>query len=157
MSQIARVLSNWAIYIFFRPSKALLHLNSAAKNTLSKYPAYFLAITNHANICPFVLQTAQYINRYGFQNEYRRYCKLHKTAFHASQKTAISYHTIELLTSDDDYKLFTWVSWLAFFVLTSWIFPPWKLIFCSWLVEGLPALQVKKSWRVFFKRFVFDW
>lgn len=73
---------------------------SEKNDALSKYPALFTPRTNHPNIYLSGLQTIQYINHCRVQKEYQRYSKVHEAGFYASQKTAISYQTIELLTSD---------------------------------------------------------
>ena len=118
-------------------------------DTLSKYPTSFIPTTNHPNIYLSMFQTIQYINHCRVQNaEYRRYSKVHETAFYASQKTAISYHTIALLTSDCNVAK---GSLVALFIEIYVEFSRLSSSF-SWLLEGL----LVKSWRVYHKRFVFE-
>lgn len=89
------------MYIFSaKESLVTLKFRSEKKDELSKYPALFIPTINHLNIYLSMLQTILYINHCRVQNEYRCYSKVHEAAFYASQKTAISYHTIELLTYD---------------------------------------------------------
>ena len=58
MSQIARVLNSWAIYIFSaKESLVTLKFRSEKKDALSKYPALFIPTINHLNIYLSMLQT----------------------------------------------------------------------------------------------------